>query len=62
MEQLRVCERCLAAIISREGNQVTRTIYVDEDDVDGSFCEWCCTDGHDKLYELIQGVRYGKSR
>lgn len=51
--QLRVCERCLAAIISREGNQVTRTIYVDEDDVDGSFCEWCCTDGHDKLYELI---------
>lgn len=50
---LKVCEHCLAAIESREGKQVTRTHYIDSDDLEGSKCEWCEQDGFDTLYELI---------
>jgi hypothetical protein len=48
---LRVCTHCLMAIESREGDQVTRKIYLDNDDE--SICEWC-EEPHDGiLYELI---------
>lgn len=48
---LRVCERCLMAIESREGSQITRKIYVDEDDPQK--CDWCETDDNDILYEIL---------
>lgn len=52
-EKLTVCERCLMAIESREGDQVTRRIYCDENDENESRCDWCGESGFDKLYELI---------
>lgn len=48
---LRVCEHCLMAIESREGQQITRKIYVDEDDPQK--CDWCETDNNDVLYEIL---------
>lgn len=51
-ENLRVCEHCLAAIESREGNQATLVHHIDEDDEE-STCDWCGFDDCDKLYELI---------
>lgn len=48
---LRVCERCLMAIESREGQQITRKIYVDEDDPQK--CDWCETDDNGILYEIL---------
>ena len=53
MENLRVCERCLWAIESREGNQPTLKIYVDEEDETESTCMWCKQSGFDILYEII---------
>ena len=50
---MRVCQRCLAAIESREGNVPTLKHYVDEDDDEASKCEWCDQFGFDVLYELI---------
>lgn len=50
-ENLFVCEHCLQAIESHEGNQITRTHYVDEDD--NSQCDWCEDDGFDTLYEIL---------
>lgn len=52
-EHLWVCEHCLAAIESREGNQATLRHRVDEDDDVESKCEWCEEVGFDTLYELI---------
>lgn len=49
---LRVCERCLMAIESREGTQAILKHYIDTDEEPG-FCEWCDEDGFDVLYELI---------
>lgn len=51
-ENLWVCEHCLCAIESREGNQATLVHYIDEDDEE-STCDWCGFDECDKLYELI---------
>ena len=48
---LRVCSHCLMAIESREGNQVTRTIYLDDDDP--AICEWCEEPHDGTLYELL---------
>lgn len=48
-EKLWVCEHCLAAIESREGNQATMRHYVDGVD---SICDWC-ERSSDVLYELI---------
>jgi hypothetical protein len=48
---LRVCEHCLMAIESREGQQITRKIYVDEDNPQK--CDWCETDDNDILYEIL---------
>ena len=52
-KNLWVCERCLMAIESREGSQVTLKHYVDEADAVDSQCEWCEECGFDTLYELI---------
>lgn len=52
-EKLWICERCLMAIESREGNQATMRHYVDEDDENESKCEWCGEHGFDTLYELV---------
>ena len=52
-ENLWVCDRCLLAIESREGNQATLKHYVDENDDLESKCEWCEETGFDTLYELI---------
>ena len=51
-ETMWVCEHCLAAIESREGNQATLRHYVDEDEVE-SKCDWCEESGFDTLYELV---------
>ena len=48
-----VCEHCLAAIESREGNQATLRHGVDENDENESYCDWCEECGFDTLYELI---------
>lgn len=52
-EKLWVCEHCLMAIESREGNQATLRHWVDENDEEESKCEWCEESGHDHLYELV---------
>ena len=48
-ETLWVCDHCLAAIESREGNQATMKHYVEGVD---SICDWC-EQSSDVLYELI---------
>ena len=53
-----VCDHCLAAIESREGNQATLRHnidleYDDEDFEEKSKCDWCEENGFDTLYELI---------
>lgn len=52
-EHLWVCERCLYAIMSKEGNQASLSHYVDEDDDEESKCDWCDETGFDTLYELV---------
>ena len=52
-ETMWICERCLMAIESREGNQATLRHWVDEEDEKESKCDWCECDGHSVLYELI---------
>jgi hypothetical protein len=52
-ETLWVCEHCLMAIESREGNQARLAHYVDETDAVDSRCSWCKECGFDTLYELI---------
>lgn len=52
-ETLWVCEHCLDAIESREGNQARLAHYVDETDAVDSRCGWCNGVGFDTLYELI---------
>lgn len=52
-ETLWVCEHCLMAIESREGNQPQLKHYVDETDAIDSRCGWCKEVGFDTLYELI---------
>lgn len=51
-DRLWVCERCLLAIESREGPQLTQLHYVDEEDPDVSCCDWCEENGLDKLFEI----------
>lgn len=51
MNNLRVCSKCLAAIESREGKQMTKVIIVDDDEE--CKCEWCEDDTCDTLYEFI---------
>lgn len=48
-----VCERCLMAIESREGNQAVMRHWVDEEDETESKCDWCEEVGFDELYELV---------
>ena len=52
-EKLWVCDRCLMAIESREGNQATLRHWVDSEDEEESKCEWCEETGFDTLYELV---------
>lgn len=52
-ETLWVCEHCLMAIESREGNQATLRHGVDETDAVDSRCGWCHEVGFDTLYELV---------
>ena len=52
-ETLWVCEHCLLAIESREGNQPTLRHRVDEEDETESKCEWCEENGFDTLYEIL---------
>jgi hypothetical protein len=52
-ETLWVCDHCLLAIESREGNQAILRHSVDEDDEEASKCEWCEENGFDTLYEIL---------
>jgi hypothetical protein len=52
-DKMWVCEHCLMAIESREGNQATLRHSVDEDDDVESECDWCHECGFDTLYELV---------
>ena len=52
-ETMWVCEHCLWAIESREGNQATMRHSVDEQDAVESKCDWCGECGFDTLYELV---------
>ena len=51
-ETLKVCEHCLMAIESREGNQPTLKHYIDYDDTETK-CMWCGESGFDVMYEII---------
>lgn len=54
IKRLLVCDRCLRAIESREGNQPTKTIYIDDDaPEEESRCTWCEECGFDVLYEIL---------
>ena len=48
-----VCDHCLMALESREGNQATLRHGVDEMDAVESKCDWCKECGFDTLYELV---------
>lgn len=52
-ETMWVCEHCLWAIESREGNQARLAHSVDEQDAVDSRCDWCGEVGFDTLYELV---------
>ena len=52
-EHLWICEHCLCAIESREGNQARLAHSVDEMDAVESRCDWCKECGFDTLYELV---------
>lgn len=52
-ETMWVCEHCLMAIESREGNQARLAHSVDETDAMDSRCDWCKECGFDTLYELL---------
>lgn len=52
-ETLLVCDHCLAAIQSHEGNQATLAHGVDNIDAVDSRCGWCKDCGFDTLYELV---------
>ena len=49
-ETMWVCDHCLMAIESREGNQATLRHGVDTEE---SKCDWCEDNGFDTLYELV---------
>ena len=59
-EKMYVCEHCLMAIESREGNQKVLKHYIDDReyfDSDEEYekvskCDWCEENGFDVLYEL----------
>lgn len=51
-ERMRVCEHCLWAIESREGNLFSRLVHVDEENPAESICDWCEEEGFDYLYEI----------
>lgn len=52
-ETLWVCDHCLMAIESHEGNQARLAHSVDEMDAVDSRCGWCKECGFDTLYELV---------
>ena len=47
---LTVCKCCLMGIESHEGQQITRTLWTDENE---NTCEWCGESGFDELFEII---------
>ena len=53
-DYLYVCERCLMAIESREGNLARKIYRTDEDDELDCTCDWCEESGFDELYQLIK--------
>lgn len=53
MENLKVCDRCLMAIESREGKQLTVPRYRDEEESEDFACEWCGEDMYDELHEFV---------
>lgn len=52
-DNLKVCWHCLLGIESHEGKQFTKELWIDEDDMENSKCDWCEETGFDTLYELI---------
>ena len=52
-ETLWVCDHCLMALESHEGNQAILSHSVDNTDAVDSRCGWCKEVGFDTLYELI---------
>ena len=52
MANLKVCDRCLMAIESREGKQASIPRYWDGESED-FVCDWCEEDGFDTLNEII---------
>lgn len=52
-ENLCVCWRCLLAIESHEGAQITRRIYWDGDEENPLVCDWCDDDQETELYEIL---------
>lgn len=49
---MKVCDRCLMAIESKEGKQLTIERHWDGESEDFG-CDWCGEDMFDKLHELV---------
>lgn len=49
---MKVCDRCLMAIESREGKQLTFTHHWDGESED-FVCDWCGEDMYDTLHEIL---------
>lgn len=50
--KLYVCQRCLWAIVSKEGRQPILTHDVELEEI-SDICDWCGEDGNTELYELL---------
>lgn len=59
-EYLYVCEHCLMAIESREGNMARKIYCTDEEDEQDCTCDWCEESGFSELYQLIKGQEINK--
>ena len=51
-DYLYVCDHCLMAIESREGNMARKIYHTDEDDEADCTCDWCGENEFDELYQI----------
>lgn len=52
-KKIKVCDRCLHAIVSKEGKHLVSAECVDETNPIESRCEWCGEIGFDMIYSIF---------
>ena len=52
-KKIRVCDRCLHAIVNKEGKHLVSAECVDETNPIESRCEWCGETGFDMIYSIF---------